>query len=467
MAQNRLFEAIGQLDGSDFRQFGRFVHSPFFNRQEELVHLWQYLSECFMDLKVVPEKSDIHRRLFGKAAYNDQKVRLLMSDLYKLLCQYFAYAAFEKNQSDVQYYQALGFRQRKLTDHFERTINKSLKANEQAGLTNADFYTNNYRLQLELYHFKAKSDPGTDEYLQKISNEMDLSYLMRKLRHACLLLSHQAVYQRSFDLGLLPDLLQHIQDRQLLDIPSVAVYYYCYRTLAHQKEQDFQQFKRLLLKHGHCFPHSELRDLYLQAINYCVRQINKEQTHYFNEVIDLYKAGLETESLLENGVLSRFTYHNIVVAGLYTEAFNWVEEFIHTYKTYLDKRYRESSFSFNQARLAYGRKRYDEALPLLQKANYRDLLLNLAAKTLLLKIYYELEEHDLLHAHLDALRSFLRRKSVMGYHRENYQNIISFTRKMLSLNFFDKQAVKQLQQQIQKTDPLTEREWMLEQLGKS
>ncbi len=467
MAQNRLFDAVGQLDGTDFRQFDRFIRSPFFNRQEDLIQLWQYLSECFLDLKVIPDKDDIHQQLFGKAPYNDQKIRLLMSDLYKLLSQYFAYAAFEKNQPDVLYYQALGFRQRKLPDHFERTINKGLKANQQSNLANADFYANSYRLRLESYHFKAKSDPGTDQHLQEISDEMDLHYSLRKLRHACLLLSHQAVYQRSFDLGMLPDLLQHIHEKNLLAVPSLAVYYFCYLTLDFQKEEDFQQFKHLLLEHGHCFSHTELRDLYLQAINYCVRQINKEQTHYFNEVIDLYKAGLETQSLLENGVLSRFTYHNIVVAGLYTGAFNWVEDFIYTYKAYLDKRYRESSFSFNQARLAYGRKRYEEALPLLQKANYRDLLLNLAAKTLLLKIYYELEEHDLLQAHLDALRSFLRRKSVMGYHRENYQNIISFTRKMLSLNFFDKQAVKQLQQQIQKTDPLTEREWMLEQLGKN
>ncbi|GJM36604.1 MAG: hypothetical protein DHS20C18_56050 [Saprospiraceae bacterium] len=465
MSQNRLFETITQLNRSDFRQFDRFIRSPYFNRQEVLVRFWEYLSECFLHLKIVPDKPAVYRQLFGEQVYDDQKLRLLTSDLYQLLGDYLAFDAFQKEKTNFQYHRAKGFQERNLTEHFERTMQKCLQLNQKSGLTNDDFYRQNYQLKLELYHFQAKSDPGTDVYLQEITDQIDLSYLLSKLRQACLLLSHQAVYQGSFDLGLLPELLAYIHQRDLLKVPSIAVYYYCYHTLTSDQAEDFQQFKRLLIQHGTCFPHPELRELYLQAINYCIRQINEEHTHYFHEVIDLYKAGLNTESLLVGGLLSRFTYHNIVVAGLHTEAFNWVEDFIHTYRVNLDKRYRESSFSFNLARLAYGRKRYDEALPLLQKANYRDLLLNLAAKTLLLKIYYELDEQDLLQAHLDALRTFLRRKSVMGYHRENYQNLILFTRKLVSLNFYDKQAITRLKQEIQETDPLTEREWLLEQLN--
>ena len=102
---------------------------------------------------------------------------------------------------------------------------------------------------------------------------------------------------------------------------------------------------------------------------------------------------------------------------------------------------------FSLARLAYRRKQYDLALELLQKSKYEDLLLNLAAKTLQLKTYYELSEWDKLSAHLEAMKRFVNRKKVIGYHRQNYLNIINYTQKLLKVNPFDKSAVVDLQKE--------------------
>ena len=101
---------------------------------------------------------------------------------------------------------------------------------------------------------------------------------------------------------------------------------------------------------------------------------------------------------------------------------------------------------------------------MLQKAEYKDLLLNLAAKILQLKIFYELQEFDLLASHLQAIRSFIRRKKVMGYHRENYLNTVHFTQKMLEINPFDKTERAELRREIEETKAVAEKEWLLEQI---
>ena len=106
----------------------------------------------------------------------------------------------------------------------------------------------------------------------------------------------------------------------------------------------------------------------------------------------------------------------------------------------MERRYRERMFSFNQAKIAYHTKDFNAAIPLLQRANCHDLLLNLGARTLLLKIYYELDEFDLLQSHLDTFSSYLRRKDGLGYHRTNYRNLIRYTNRLLGLNFLDKGA---------------------------
>jgi hypothetical protein len=247
-------------------------------------------------------------------------------------------------------------------------------------------------------------------------------------------------------------------------VPAVMVYLHCYRMLKWPEEEGhFKAFKQVLVEAGGQFEEDEMRGLYLFAINYCIRRLNDGHNGYLSELLDLYKSGLDKAYLIENGVLSRFTYHNIVGAGLRTGDLDWVDFFIHQYKNALERSYRDSSFSFSLARLEFARHHYDAVLDLLQKANYRDPLLNLAAKTLLLKTWYELGELDLLQSHLDAMRNYIHRKKVIGYHRTNYLNIVRYTDRLLRLNWNSKMELEALRNELEKEEVLTEKEWLLAQ----
>jgi hypothetical protein len=100
---------------------------------------------------------------------------------------------------------------------------------------------------------------------------------------------------------------------------------------------------------------------------------------------------------------------------------------------------------------------------LLQKAEYRDILLGLAAKVILLKIYYELDEFEVLEAHLNSMKGYLIRKRVLGYHKKNYQNIISYTKKLMILGY-NALEINTLRNTIEQEPILTEKEWFWEQL---
>jgi hypothetical protein len=100
----------------------------------------------------------------------------------------------------------------------------------------------------------------------------------------------------------------------------------------------------------------------------------------------------------------------------------------------------------------------------LQDADYKDLINNLIAKTLLLKIYYETDALDALDAHLQSMQTFIRRQRIIGYHKTNYMNIIRFTKKLVAILPSNRQERALLIQQISEEQHLTEREWLLMQL---
>ncbi len=258
------------------------------------------------------------------------------------------------------------------------------------------------------------------------------------------------------------DLIALAEKKEWQEVPAVSVYLNCFRMLSQPADESFfQAFKMDLLRNDGHFAPDEMKNLYLMAINYCIRCLNEGAEQYYREVLDLYQPGIESGYLFENGFLSRFTYHNIVAAGLRAGELDWVRQFIHSHKNSLQRRYRESSFSFNLARLEYTLRHFDPVLSLLQKANYADPLLNLAAKTLLMKTYYEQAEYDLLQSHLDAMRNYIRRKKVIGYHKKNYQNIVRYTEKLLKINMLDKPAMEKLRTAIEREEVLTEKEWLL------
>ena len=80
----------------------------------------------------------------------------------------------------------------------------------------------------------------------------------------------------------------------------------------------------------------------------------------------------------------------------------------------------------------------------------------------MLKVYFELEEFDLLDAHLGAMRTFIRRKKMIGYHEENYVNLIHFTRKLVESNPYDRTEQEKLRQEIEQTKVVAEKGWLLD-----
>ena len=179
-----------------------------------------------------------------------------------------------------------------------------------------------------------------------------------------------------------------------------------------------------------------------------------------------YSAALQSDVLLENGQLSRFAFKNIVALALRLGEFDWAEGFIEKYSSALDARHRRNYTDYNLAKLHHARRDYAKAMRMLHKVEYEDVFLNLDAKVLLLKIYFEQGETEALESFILSFQRFLQRKNKeLGYHRENYLNTLHFASKLLTINELDKLEKERLRSEITGAKALGEREWLLEKLG--
>lgn len=468
MNNSLLVEALESLNKKERRHFRHFVHSPFFNRREDVGKAYDYLAECLWEHRVIPNKSKLFRRLFPHKAYDDHRVRVIMSFILQLLEQFFQYQLLQEKPIRCELSLARAYRRRKLERHFNRSLKRTNKLLDKAEHKNADHFTDRYEYQIARYQQLASEKRGSALNLQQINQELDAFYIISKLRQACLMLSHQAVYRKDYEVvPLLAEIVQLVQQPEWQGEPAIAIYYNCYTALSRpEATAAFETFKQLLFKQGQLFPPEEQQDLYLLGINFCIRRYNAGDEAYLSSQLELYQQGLQQGFLLSEGQLSRFTYRNMVTLGLILKEYEWVERFIYDYKGLLEPTHREGMFCFCLARLAYSKKDYGSALELLQQANYRDPLLHLSAKTVSLKIFYELEAFDALEAQLNALQVFLRRREAISYHRENYNNMLKYLRRLVEINPYDRKAIAKLKADMEREVVVAEKQWLLRQIEK-
>jgi len=464
MKDTKILQTLKSLNKVETSRFYRFLQSPYFNQRQDVLRLF----EALQDGVDPDDRASLADRVAAGQSFSDQQLRLVTSYLQKLAEQFLALEQWQNTPGAGENALVQALRQKGLERHFLDAMQLAHRRLEQQTLRNSAFYLRKGELLWEEARYASVRHPEDERYLSNLSDNADLIWLSQKLRYLCLHTAYRARFQTARSLGLREEVEDILGRYSFLEAPAISIWYYCLKMLEAPDSADyFTRFKQQFLAPDPVFDADEMRDLYLFAVNYCIRRVNEGKTDFFHDIMDFYKDGLAKGHLFDKGVLSHFTYYNIVAAGLQTREYAWVEAFIQGYRNALERSYRDSAFSFNMARLEFARGHYDAALSLLRNANYHDPLLNMAAKTMALKIYYALDEHEVLYAHLEAFVKYIRRKPGLGYHRQNYLTLARYTQKLLALNWNDKNEVLALREKIEAEKALTERDWLLEQLARS
>lgn len=465
MEKSRLVRILRTFSKKESRDFNKWLHSPAHNLRQDVKDLFSYLSsEGTLNKSKLLNKELIFKSIFPKETYNDAKMRQTVHFFMSALENFLVYTEIIKDRVNAKTILASVYRKRSLPKSFQKAISEAQKEQEKNQFKDWRYLFSQYLLEEEMYTYKSRLKRTVDMNLQEATNALDTTYLSNKLRQMCLMLSHQAVYKKEYEIGMHEEVLKYVEANDLLEIPAIAIYYYSYKAATKTEDESFfQKLRDQMEQTGHLFKQSEIRDIYLLAINYCIYKANAGKKEYIRELYELYKQGIEKGILIENGILSPRTFGNVVTNGTYLKEYDWVDLFITDYQKYLEEGQRENMVHYCRAKLHFEKGEFDQSMTLLSQFEYDDILMNLHAKTMLLKMYYQKEEIDALDSLIDSIGIYLRRKKVMGYHKSNYKNIIRFTKKLLKVTGNNKYKEK-LVAEIEEANPLTEKAWLLKQL---
>ncbi|MCB0639800.1 MAG: hypothetical protein KDC54_24420 [Lewinella sp.] len=466
MQNSDLVQVFGQLDKREVRELAKFVRSPFFNQREDVIRLFDYLRDHIYRGGNSLDRSRAWAYARPDEPFDEGWMNSLMHFLLSAIKQFLTWQELQASGPQSQLLLCRGLRKRQLDNVFTKEMKKLRKQQERQPYRNVGYHYHNYQWQLERYEYDHRQRRGGRMNLEELAEELTIFYLADILRYSCTVLTARSMSPEDYRLELLDEVLRYVERSPVREVPAVAIYHKAYQALTRPDDRAaFAAFQQAIEDYWTQFPPAEAKDLFLLAINYCIQRLNRGERAFIRQAFELYRKGLDREVLLDEGVLSKFTYNNILMLAIALEEWDWADQFLETFRDQLPAKERDNIYRYNRAVFYFRQPNYEQAMTLLRQVSFHDTLYNLNARSMLLRIYYELGEHDALEALLESFRAFLHRHQELGYHKENYRNLLSFVRQLLYLAPGDATARQALRQEIEATSALAEKAWLLSQLA--
>ncbi len=465
MHQSKLAELLQKLPVRQLQRFGEFLQSPFFNKNKENELLFNYLFSFAPDFNA-PE---LEKAAVAKALELDERaLAYRMSELLQLLEQFLLAEHQQANPLNQQLALMEIFDELELPKHFRAALRKAQKLAGQQPFQDAAYLQHLYRIsELENRH-SVRYERNYREELQRTADALDRAYLAGKLRYSLEMANQSRILDVHYDPGLGEAALKWAGQQPFEDAPVILIYMNALLMLQQPEEgQYFDRLHQLLREHSGLLSPQELKNLYTYLLNYCTRRINQfRDESYYGHFLEINELLLEKGLLLEDGRLAPWRYSNLITVGLRTGRLDWAYRFLHEYKAYLPEEFRENIFHYNLGHYLYRKGQYGKAQVVLNQLDLRDLLLAVAAKNLLAKIYYETGQTELLLSFLEAYRIYIYRQPLAKAElKKQVRNFIDFTRKLAKLAPFEVEKRKELARRLPPATEVLEREWLGKWLG--
>ncbi|MFN7117758.1 MAG: hypothetical protein ACK4TA_13235 [Saprospiraceae bacterium] len=468
MENSKLLLLLKTFSATELRAFKDFVESPYFNKNEELIRLNAYLkkqaAKGFPGTKL--QRKAVYAAVYPGESYDEKKLNYALSLLLKLAERFVAIQGFE-NWGIVPDYQVLTtYSERHLPKNYDYIFQQASANVEVLPYRNDDYYFQHYLLaDVADAHFSAKNERRFDPALQQAADCFDIYYMAKKLRFLCNMLDRQKFISTKYNLYYIDEIKMMLTKRDWSAVPPIAVYYQLLLLLTEKEPLIyFNNFRQLLKAYIQLFPLAEARELYRFAINFYIQQIRVGEKQFAQDLMALYREGIDNQVLLEKGQLSPWTFKNMVKLGLGLRQYDWVEQFVTEFSAKLDADKRQDAYHFNLADLYYHKKDLTKTLFHLNQVEFSDISYHIGAKSMLLKIYYETPETEAFLSLIATFRVFLQRnKSVPKEVKMPYLNFVNLLHELFR---HGKTRWDTLREKIEQTPMLTERSWLKEQLEK-
>lgn len=481
MISTTLIRILSKFTAKEFKEFGEFVKSPFYNKNIHVKHLYDYLKKFYPEFKDKRlDKDVVFSSLFPDKLYNDGFLRTVIYNLGKLAEDFLAHVNFRKDDLNRGISLLKELNERKLEKVFLKYYSEIEEDILNIQFHDSDYYLKKYELQQqkEIYmdwsKYKQKDFKNyTSNTVTYIDDELTSFYLTKALNHYRFMLDKNMYEQVDYNFDFIHYILDFLlnKDSHFKNKLKIKLHLYEVLLIRDKGEKYYKTLKEILINDYTKLSKSDLYSLHNILQSHCVYMGYQNHQEYLKERFELYKICLMIQlyAAAEHIYFDDLLFGNIVNTAITLGDLEFTENFIEKYKELLAPDNTDVVINYSYARLFFGKKDFEKSIWHLNSIKtIKQIQYKLPVRDLILKCYYELEFTTQAVYQIDSYRHFLvnNRTSLSTERFERISNFLKFFMRLLKIKEKNSQKeVYKLKEEIETTPNTIEKYWLLEKTG--
>ncbi|MBP9097077.1 MAG: hypothetical protein KBG21_10740 [Ignavibacteria bacterium] len=437
-------EILKALSKEEFKRFGDFVKSPYFNSVEVLGKIFDEIAKVYPDFESTRlSYKKISQKIYPGKEFNEQTIRNLYSKFGNLLKKFIAMENVINDEDVINMNLAEGMSKRKLFEYSNKLIEKFRREKEENKMFGFwDFYFK-FRIEHLFYHnLNLLHKPNTPEFYKAMNDKTE----------NLIALFLKAYYVFTEGQGILHNLYKGYEMS-----PMVKSFYSSLNSdlffntseIKNHKYYSYLRMHYLTSKYQNSdLPEEEFRDLFdtfknnidsfvkVDKINYftsidalILTKLIPKDKKYYNKLFESAKLYCEQNLYPDDsiGPIEILHFRNYFTVALLLKEFGWAEKFVREYTNYLKPELVENELNYSMAILSFKNNKFEDSLSYFNKMVITDIMEKMNMRIYTLMNYIELKAHEPAISMVQALKQFSKEsKEIPHLKVDSLRNSIRF-----------------------------------------
>ncbi|HMQ78539.1 MAG TPA: hypothetical protein PKE39_01505 [Ignavibacteria bacterium] len=476
MIKSSLLQILSSISSQELREFGDYVRSPFFNKNESVIKLYDYIAIKYPDLNdELLNKEKVFQKLFPGAKYNESFMKTLIFNLSHLAEEYLGYVQYRNEPMGEETRILRELEERNIEGLFLRKLKAAEGNLEKVKYKNENFYLSKYNMQsfreahwLSNQRFLNYKDLPEQEAYTKYRSILTF-FFIKILKEFSLVYTQKKIVNFEYEFEFMDTLFEYLKDNyEKYNSTLLSLVFNKALMLKEGRPEYYLKTKELLVAEMDKIVWIDRFNAMSALSAFAIDQFYKGSPDYMKERFELHKIILENNlysSSEKGGYFDEQLFINIVVVAIQMKEPDWCENFIKKYEPQLNPEYKINPGCISRARLSLAFGRHEEALRYLSritsldKASYKT-----GVKNLTLMLYFEMSRIVEALDAADTYRKFLSRDNLLPKaQRERNSNFLKYYNSLLKFSG-SKEALSKVHIEISNTFNINERQWLLEKI---
>lgn len=465
MENSFLVQLMQRLEPEELDRFALYLHSPYFNRGQLPVRLFEFLrarveSQTDKPLaSIAPEEAS--NVLYPGQEYVAQRLRRVRMELTHHLENFLALEAtpFAPKQLIREFALRKQLLDKGLLELYEKRIRKKPveTSHYQVRETLVEIFL---KIQHNEYFIHAGKP---DDTLEDAISSLDQFYLGLRLELSTSMINKERIYKRKHTYSF-PNLISEmVSSSEALEWDNVHLWQNVYQLhFPETGPRSFSYLNDFLAARKELLPPPQLRQIRGFMLNYINRTIESKEKYL--QIWDLLKKMLEEGTLYSHGKINANMFRAVIRSACYSGSVDWAEDFLESYGPLLKGEEPKEQLELFGAMVSFFSGRTQAALGKVNRIHFRSDRDETYLKALQLMCTYKLKQEDDFFRLGDAFRKYLTDRKGMGdrfnrlYYEFNHQ-----LNRMGKVKFYGKTLPSKLEDDILKNE-VAEKIWLLQEL---